>query len=228
MERQHEPSAGPGPDAQDRRGSIAGADRRRQAGHLLGRVRRIGPHGQARGGVPDPDASPWCCSRRAPLGAQGRRALAQQSDQLCRGHRGVRRRQPRGRSIDLRAAVSHRPASVRPCRICSPAERWCTDASFDTNEWIRLVGRRGHHRRDRGADDAGSHRSHARAHGAADLPTLRNLAYGGSKVPLPLVRRRSSCSPKSVSSTRTASPRRARPSRCSAPTITATRLRRRR
>ena len=62
------------------------------------------------------------------------------------------------------------------------------------------------------------------AHADATLPTLRNLAYGGSKVALPLVRKAlSTAARRRASSTPTASPRPARRSRCSPPTITATR-----
>ena len=50
---------------------------------------------------------------------------------------------------------------------------------------------------------------------SVELPTLRILAYGGSKVALPLVRKALGACPTSASSTPTASPRPARRSRCS-------------
>ena len=48
--------------------------------------------------------------------------------------------------------------------------------------------RRGCHHRDRGAHHARSHRVGTGAE-PVELPTLRNLAYGGSKVALPLARK---------------------------------------
>ncbi len=154
---------------------------------VLGRVHRVGPHRRAGGRVRRPRRR----RRRAVhlrhhLAAQGRRADAQQPDQLRHRHRRVRVGGAGGRGIDLRAAVSHRrcergavqsvrgpkdgvPDQVRRRRMGPPGRR---------DEGVTI--------RDRGADDARPHRLGARSATRPTLPTLRTLAYGGSKVALPL------------------------------------------
>ena len=60
------------------------------------------------------------------VAAQGRRTVAQQPDQLCHRHGGVRVGRRERRRADLRAALSHRRGRAPRCRICTPAARWST------------------------------------------------------------------------------------------------------
>ncbi len=160
-----------------------------KAGDLLGRVRRVGPHRRACRRV----RRPRRCRRRAVhvrhhVATQGRRADPQQPDELCHRHRGVRIGLGRRCGVDLRSAVSHRRRQrgavesvrgpkdgvshqVRPVRVgsagrptrASPPPRWCRRCSIASSLLLERT--------------------------RTDLPTLRNLAYGGSKVALPLVRK---------------------------------------
>ena len=75
----------------------------------------------------------------------------------------------RGAVEPLRRPKDGLPAPLRAARVGPPGERRARDD------------------RDGGAHHAGPHRVRARGR-SAELPTLRNLAYGGSKVALPLVR----------------------------------------
>ena len=160
------------------------------------------------------------------LATQGRRADAQQSDELRDRHRGIRVGVARGRGADLCAALSHRgcqrgavqsvcgpkdgvPHQVRPGRVGPPG------------------GRRGHHHRNRCADDA---RSHRRLLSKALRRIFRRCGTwhtADRRSRCPLSARRSNCCPAWVSSTHTASPRPVRRSRCSLRTTTGTRSPRR-
>src|SRR4029079_14053167 len=90
---------------------------------------------------------------------------------------------------------------------------------FDPNEWVRLV-------RDEGVTTATvvptmlDRIVTVLEAEAIELSTLRNLAYGGSKVALPLVRKALGLLPMSASSTPMDSPKPARRSQSSAPTTT--------
>ena len=95
------------------------------------------------------------------VATQGRRTLAQQPDQLCDRHGGIRVGRRKRRRADLRAAVSHRRGR---CRAVEPVRR----AQDGLPAQLRCVGmdsadqRRERDHRDGGAHHAGPDRHRAR------------------------------------------------------------------